>query len=65
MGNKSKKPAKHLEGQKWKKGVGRDVTRMRLGGSWSGLQPANVSSDGHDIDEKTKRKVARPPLKVR
>lgn len=65
MGNKSKKPAEAFKGNKWVKHRGRDPERLSFGPQWGGLQAENVSRDGHDIDPTTKRKVARPPLKVR
>ena len=65
MGNKSKKPSERFEGQKWTKHRGRDPESVRFGPLWAGVQPENISRDGFDIDEKTKRKVARPSLKVR
>ncbi len=71
MGNKSKKPGKSLNGEslvgeKWRKFRGRDPVKMQDPGSeWRGLQVETVSRGGFDVDEKTKRKVVRAPLKVR
>lgn len=67
MGNKSKKPAEKLVGQRWKKGQGRDTSRVTMTSGWRGLQPENVSKAGFDIDQVIGRfrKVARAPLKAK
>lgn len=65
MGNKSKKPSEELVGNKWRKFQGRNPERLNPRVGWQGMQAETVSRGGFDVDEKTKRKVVRAPLKVR
>ena len=64
MGNKSRKPSEKLVGQKWKKGQGRDTSRVTMTSGWRGLQPENVSKVGSDVNAKL-YKSPRPPLKAK